>query len=64
MTNFTVTGEQFQKLVLAHKRYLATYAFLNKGSLEGATPFHKFFVFQTYTQHYADPRACAPMGYR
>lgn len=63
-TGFQLTGKELAKLVAAHKRYLETYAALNNGSLLGATPFHKFFVYKTYTTKYSDARACAPMGYR
>lgn len=63
MTSFKMTGKEYNKIKEAHRSYLATYAALNNGSLEGAVPLRDFYFYKTYTSKYADPRACSPMGY-
>lgn len=64
MTSFKLTGKEFNRIKVIHERYLKSYAAMNKGSIEGATPLSSFYVYWTYVNRYSDSRACAPMGYR
>ena len=47
---------EYSKLKESYKRYLASYKFFNKGSLEGVTPFNLFYLNKVYVSKYSDPR--------
>ena len=63
MTFGATTCKELNKIKAAHQRYLAAYKQIT-GSLVGATQFSDFYIYKTFTTRYADPRACAPVGYR
>jgi|GEM_PF-3613755 len=57
-------AKEMARLKEAHRRYLEMFLMLNNGSLNGATSFANFYLYRTFITKYADPRACAPVGYR
>lgn len=58
------TGREFQRLKNMYLAYLKSYKELNKGSIEGATPFGTFYVLMTYSSKYNDLRVLASLGYK
>lgn len=54
---------QYAKIRASYMKYLATYKQLNKGSTEGATPFGRFYMNETYNVVYTDERTIALMSY-
>lgn len=64
MLNIRGNSIHYKTLKASYKRYLNSYAKLNKGSVQGARSFFEFYYYMNYTCRYADPRACIPLGYR
>ena len=56
--------KEFNNLKQAYIRYVQSYKFYNKGSLEGVTTFNDFYIYQTYTSKYSDPRRLATQAGR
>jgi hypothetical protein len=64
MAAVKTSRKELQKIFEAHQRYLTTYRALNNGSIEGATPFHVFYTYWTFTTRYSDMRVFALVTYR
>lgn len=54
--------KEFEKVVKKYRKYLQLYAMLNMGSREGAVSFADFYLRQTFTTRYSDPRILT-LGY-
>ena len=57
-------GKMMARLKEEHRRYLETFKLINKGSLEGATPFTTYYIYKTYITKYSDHRAFILGNYR
>ncbi len=64
MTNFQVTGNEYNKIKETYLNYIKAYKELNHGSTVGATPFAKFYIYRTFTSKYTDPRKFMAHVYR
>jgi hypothetical protein len=49
------SSKEYSKLKETYLRYLESYKNLNKGSVEGATPFSVFYIYKNYVVRYMDP---------
>jgi hypothetical protein len=56
--------KEYTALKKKYMEYLATYKFVNNGSLVGAIQFDEFYLYKVYTSKYADKKSLSQVVYR
>lgn len=56
--------KEYLKIRDAYLSYLASYKHLNKGSLQGATPYAVFYFYKTYIMKYMEPHRITAHAYK
>ncbi|NRA65798.1 MAG: hypothetical protein HRU19_15010 [Pseudobacteriovorax sp.] len=61
--SFDTQRENFNVILESYLSYVALYKLVNNGSIEGVTPFDKFYWRFTFFVKYQNPERISALGY-